>query len=161
MCVYGGGGGGCCIIFLDSELSVYSWEFLQYVFNRCCCYLISPSFSYEVEIFGSKFLALSYLIYCCCAVAKSCSTLCDPMDWSMPGFPVFHYLWEFAQTHVDWVGDAIQPSYPLSPASPFALNISQLQGLFQWVGSSQQVVKVLELQLQHQYFQWIFRVDFL
>ena len=81
------------------------------------------------------------------------------MDCSMPGFPVLHHLPEFVQTHVHWVGDVIQPSYPLSPASPPALNLSQHQGLFQWVGSSHQVAKVLEL--QHQSVQWVFRVDFL
>ena len=74
------------------------------------------------------------------------------------GFPVLHYLPEFAQTHVCWVSDAIQPSPPLSPPSPLALSLSQHRGLFQWVGSLHQVAKVLELQLQHQSFQWIFRV---
>ena len=82
------------------------------------------------------------------------------MDCSMPGFPVLHYLPEFAQTHVPWVGDDIQPSHPLPPPSPFAFNLSQDQGLFQWVRSLSQVAKVLELQLQHQSFLWIFRVDF-
>ena len=73
---------------------------------------------------------------CCCSVTKSCLTLCDPMDYSMPGFPVLHYLLEFAQIHGHWVDDAIQPSHPLSsPFSP-ALNIFQHQGLFQRVGSS-------------------------
>ena len=62
------------------------------------------------------------------SVAKSCLTLCNPMDCSMPGFPVFHYLLEFAQIHVHWVGDAIQPSHPPSPPSPPALNLSQHQG---------------------------------
>ena len=99
--------------------------------------------------------------FCCCSVAKSCLTLCDLMNCSMPGFPVPHHLLEFAQTHSHWVGDAIQPSHPLSSPSPPALNLSQDQGLFQCVGSLHQVTKVLELQLQHQYFQWIFRVDFL
>ena len=82
--------------------------------------------------------------------------LCDPKDCNTPGFPVLHYLPEFAQTHVHWVDDAIQPSHPLLPTSP-ALNLSQNQGLFQWVGSSHQIAKVLEL--QHQSFQWIFRID--
>ena len=82
--------------------------------------------------------------------------LCDPKDCNTPGFPVLHYLPEFAQTHVHWVDDAIQPSHPLLPTSP-ALNFSQNQGLFQWVGSLHQVAKVLEL--QHQSFQWIFRID--
>ena len=86
--------------------------------------------------------------------------LCNPKDCSTPGFPVHHCLPEFAQTHVHWVDNAMQPSHPLSPPSP-ALNLSQLQGLFQEVGSSHQVVKVLELQFQHQFFQWIFRTDFL
>ena len=66
----------------------------------------------------------------------------------------------FAQTHAHWVGDAIQSSHPLSPSSPPALNFSQHQGLFKWV-SSHQVAKVLELQLQHQSFQWIVMIDFL
>ena len=92
-------------------------------------------------------------------VAQSCPTLCGPMDCSMPGFPVLHHLPELAQTHVHWVGDAIQPSHPLSSPSPPAFYLSQ--HLFQWVGSPHQVVKVLKLQLQHQSWQWIFRVDFL
>ena len=98
--------------------------------------------------------------YCCCSVAQSCLTLWDPMDCSTPGLPVLHHLLDLAQTHVQWVSDAIQPSHPLFPPSP-ALNLSQHQGLFQWISSSHQVAKVLELQLQHQSFQWIFRVDFL
>ena len=64
-------------------------------------------------------------------------------------------------THVHWVGDAIQPSHPLSSPSPPAFNLSQRQGLFQWISSSHQVAKVLQFQLQHQSFQWIFRIDFL
>ena len=58
-------------------------------------------------------------------------------------------------------GDTIQLSHPLSPSSPSAFNLSQHQGLFQWVGCSHQVAKVLELQLQHQSFQWVFTIDFL
>ena len=82
------------------------------------------------------------------------------MDCSMPGFPVLHHLLKLAQIHVHWLSDAIQPSHPLSSPSP-AFNLSQHQGLFQWVGSSHQMAKVLELQLQYQSFQWIFRDDFL
>ena len=88
----------------------------------------------------------------CCSVTKSCLTLCDPMDCNTPGFPVLHQLLEFTQTHVHWVGDAIQPSHLLP--SP-----SQHQCHFQRVSSLHQVAKVLEL--QYQSFQWIFRVDFL
>ena len=95
-----------------------------------------------------------------CSVAQSCWTLCYPKDCSMPGFPVLHYLPEFAQIHVHWVEDAIQPTHLLSPPSPPALHLSQHQGLFQWVNSSHEVARVLEFQLQHQSFQWICRVDF-
>ena len=80
------------------------------------------------------------------SVTQSCPTLCDPMDSSTPGLPIHHQLPESTQTHVHWVGDAIQPSHPLSSPSP-ALNLSQHQGLFQWVNSSHQVAKVLEFQL--------------
>ena len=78
--------------------------------------------------------------------------LCNPMDCSTPGFPVLHQLLELAQTHVHWVGDAIQPSYPLSSPSPPVFSLSQHQGLFQWVSSLHQVAKVSEFQFQHQSF---------
>ena len=73
------------------------------------------------------------------------------MDCSTPGFLALHYLPEFAQTCVHWASDIIQPSHPLSLPSPPALNFPQHQDLFQWVGPSHQVAKVLEL--QHQSFQ--------
>ena len=92
---------------------------------------------------------------------QSCPTLCDLMDCSTTGLPVHHQLPESTQTHIHWVGDAIQPLHPLlSPFLP-ALNLSQHQGLFKWVSSSHQVANVLEFQPQHQSFQWIFRTDFL
>ena len=78
--------------------------------------------------------------------------LCNPLDCSTPVFPVFQHLLELAQTHIRQVGDAIQPSHPLLSPSPLTFNISQQEGLFQWVSSSHQVAKVLELQLQHQFF---------
>ena len=102
-----------------------------------------------------------YLHQSVCSVAQSCPTLCDPMDCSTPGWPFHHQLPEFAQTHIHWVNDVIQPSHPLLSASPAAFNLSHHHGLFQWVSSLHQVAKVLELQLQHQSFQWIFRTDFL
>ena len=95
------------------------------------------------------------------SVTQSCPTLCDLMDCSTPGLPIHHQFLEFTQTHVHWTSDAIQPSHPLSSLSPPAFNLSQYQGLSQWVSSSHQVAKVLEYQLQHQSFQWIFRTDFL
>ena len=88
----------------------------------------------------------------CCSVTQSCLNLCDPMDYSMPGFPVHHQLLELAQTHLHQVGDTIQLFHSLLSPSPPALNPSQHQDLFQWVSSSHQVAKVLELQLQHQFF---------
>ena len=93
------------------------------------------------------------------SATQSCPTHCDPMDCSTPGFPVLHHFPELAQTYVHWVDEAIQPSCPPLSPSPPAFNLSQHQGLFQWVGSLHQVAKVLELQLQHQSFQWIFRVE--
>ena len=94
------------------------------------------------------------------SVTQSCLTLCNPMDCSMPGLPVHQQLPEFTQVHVHWVSEAIQPSHTLSSSSP-APNPSQHQCLFQWVSPSNQAAKVLEFQLQHQSFQWIFRTDFL
>ena len=85
----------------------------------------------------------------------------QPHGLQQPGFPVYHQLPELAQTHVHWVGDAIQPSHPLSSHSLPDFNLSQHQGLFHWASSSYQVAKILEFQLQHQSFQWIFRTDFL
>ena len=64
---------------------------------------------------------------CCCSVVQSCLILCDPMDYSMPGFPVLHHLSELAQTHVYWVGDAIQPFHLLLSSSPPAFSLSQLR----------------------------------
>ena len=95
------------------------------------------------------------------SVSQSCLTLCNPMNCSMPGFPVHHQLPEFTQTHVHPVGDAIQPSYPLSSPSPPAPKPFQHQGLLQWVNTLHEVAKVLEFELQHQSFQWTPRTDLL
>ena len=95
------------------------------------------------------------------SVAQLCPTLCDPMNRSMPGLPVYHQLPEFTQTHVHQVGDAIQPSHPLLSSSPPAPNSSEHQSLFQWINSSHEVAKVLEFQLQHHSFQRNPRADLL
>ena len=108
------------------------------------------------QFFSNNLIRIS--LGCCFTVAKSFSTLSDPMEYNTPGFSVLHYLPEFAQTHVHQVGDAIQPSHPLLSRSP-TFNLSQHQDLFQWVCSSHQMAKVLEL--KHESFQWIFRTDFL
>ena len=93
-------------------------------------------------------------------VIQSCLTLCNHMDCSVPGFSVHYQLPELIQIHVHWASDTIQPSHPLSSPFPPAFNLAQHQGLFEWVSSSHQVATVLEFQLKHQSFQWIFRVDF-
>ena len=100
-------------------------------------------------------------MYLFSSVAQSCPTRCYPMNHSTPGPPVHHQLPEFNQTHVHWVGDAIQPSHPLLSPSPSAPNPSQYQGLFQWVNSPHEVHKVLEFQLQLQSFQWTPRTGLL
>ena len=81
------------------------------------------------------------------------------MNCNTPGFPVLHSPPELAQTHVHRVCDAIQPSHPLSSPFPPAFDLPQHQGLFPWVSSSHQVVKVVELHLQHRCFQWLFSVS--
>ena len=99
------------------------------------------------------YLSFVYKVRSVSSVAQLCPTLCDPMNRSAPGLSVHHQLLEFTQTRVHQVGDAIQPSHPLSSPFPPAPNPSQHQGLFQWVNSSHEVAKVLEFQLQHQSFQ--------
>ena len=98
-------------------------------------------FAYYVKIPGQELgeygpmLRIIMWSCCYCSFTKSCLTLCDRMDCNTPGFPVLHHLPEFAQTHVHWVDDAIQPSHSLLSPSPLAFNLSQNQGLFQWVAS--------------------------
>ena len=99
---------------------------------------------------------------CCCRSVSVMSDSLWPHELQHAGLPCYSLSPRYAQTHVHWLSDAIQPSHCLSLLSPPpAFNLSQHQGLFQWAGSSHQVTKVLELQRQHQSFQWIFRADFL
>ena len=125
--------------------------------------LILPSYLrlefVRLSWFNKSFYKILISFFECFSITKLCLTVCNIMNCSRPGFPVLHYLPEFVQTQVHWVSDAIQPSHPLSRPSSLALSLSQHQGLFHWVGTSHQVAKVLELQLQHQSFQWIFRDD--
>ena len=88
-----------------------------------------------------------YIILYVVVQSPSHVRLCDHTDCSTPGLPVPHHLLEFAQVHVHYIGDAVQPSHPLMPSSPSALNLSQHQGLFQWVICSHQMTKILECQL--------------
>ena len=131
---------------------------LTSVYNMFIAVTVSPCLNILIQ---TKLVSVQSLWLFSSVVAQSCPTLCDPMDCSMPGFPVHHQLLELAQTLVQPVNDAIPPSHPLSSPSPPALNLSQHQGLFQCVSSSHQVAKVLEFRLQHQSCQWIFRTDFL
>ena len=129
----------------------------------------SPSFKYKIRK-SEKILCLypgikkkkkAFCLNLCCSVAQSWPTLCGPTDCSTPAFSVLHHLPEPAQTHVHWVSDAIQPSHPVIPFSSRLQSFPASGSFFQWVSSSNQVAKVLALQLQHQSFQWIFRIDFL
>ena len=107
-----------------------------------------------VQFFQHHFLKLLSFLHCISWLLwhrfrsdQSCPTLCNPMNRSTPGLPVYHQLLEFTQTHVHRVSDAIQPSHPLSSPSPPAPNPCQHQSLFQWVNSLHEVAKVLEFQL--------------
>ena len=131
--------------------------------------LISHKFLQITLCTESKCISNTFYIYsfffnfcifcCCCSVAKSCLTLCDSMDCNDSGFSVPHHLPKFAQVHVHCISDALHPS-PLMPSTPSALNLFYHQRLFQWVSCLHQMIKILDLQLQHQSFQWVFRVDF-
>ena len=144
-----------------------SWRFLslkvlfqdQYSLNIVLWILRSICKIYCICLWFSELYSTSFQFSSVQSLSRV--QLCNPMNRSMPGLPVHHHLPEFTQTHVHRVGDAIQPSHPLSSPFPSALNPSQHQSLFQWISSSHQVAKVLEFQLQHQSFQWIFRTDFL
>ena len=128
-------------------LSGYLWvEWLGQLVNLCLTFketTISQSGCAVLHLISNVPISPTLVIVQFSSVAQSCPTLCDPMNHSTPGLPVHHQLPESTQTHVHWVGDAIQPSHPLSSPSPPALNLSQHQGLFQWVSSSRQVAKGL------------------
>ena len=141
----------------------YFFSFCQVYFKAMFCYLcwilMSVCLLRVHLIMIMKIPSLIQLVFS--SVQFSCSVVSDSL-WlhglQHARLPCPSPNPEFTQTHVHWVSDAIQPSHPLSPPSPPALNLSQHQGLFWWVGSSHQVAQVLEL--QHQSFQWIFRVEY-
>ena len=135
-------------IWIFKKLLLLLLFFWLYNIVLVCIWILKSDYRFFYSVQFSSFTQL-------------CLTFCDPMDCSTPGFPVHYQLPELAKTHVYWVGDAIQSSHPLLSPSPPVFNLSQHQGLFQWVSSSHQVAKVLGLQLQHQSFQLIFRTDFL
>ena len=126
---------------MNSRKTFLMFNFLQMLRpNKCSCFELHIQFS---------------------SVIQSCLTLCDPHELQHARPPCPSPTPRVHPNHVNWVNDAIQPSHRLSSSSPPALNLSQHQGLFKWVSSSHQVAKVLEFQLQHQSFQWIFRTDLL
>ena len=133
-----------CIIFIALMLSILGITLTLPCDIILLTYCWIQFASILLRIFASMFIKDQFS-----SVAQSWTTLCDPMNCSTLGFPVHHQFPKLTQTHVHWVGDAIQPSHPLSSPSPPAFNLSQHQGLFKWVSSSHQVPKVLEFQLQH------------
>ena len=139
-------------ILWDSCMNLSSWEIILKATPRVLSSASQLQTKIKVVIefhSGSSQWRHTGLLYSLfSSVQFSCSVVSDslrPHDHSMPGFPVHHQLLGFAQTHVHRVGDAIQPSHPLLSPSPPAFNLSQHQGLFQWVSFSHQVAKVLEL----------------
>ena len=135
--------------------SNYGFALLNFAIWYCKTFL--NKCGYVIHHFNMHSLLYCFLLWLIqfSSVAQLCPTPCEPMDCSIPGSPVHHQFLEFTQTQVHWVSDAIQPIHPST------FNLSQHQRLFKWVSSSNQVAKVLRLQLQHQSFQWIFRTDFL
>ena len=132
---------------------------LSKILNLIASYVLVKNASLWIRTLGLWWSNSTCLGFQFSSVTQLCLTLCHPMNHSTPGLPVHCQLPEFTQTHVHRVGDAIQPSHPLSSPSPPAPNPSQHQSLFQWVNSSHEVAKVLEFQLQHQSFQWTPRTD--
>ena len=125
-------------------IKFYPWQ--------CVCFSATPAgrptLSFPLCVHSLFSMSVSHSVQFS-SVTQSCPTLCDPMNRSTPGLPVHHQLPESTQTHVHWVGDAIQPSHPLSSPSLPDLNLSQHHSLLKWVSSLQKVAKVLEFQLQH------------
>ena len=157
MCVFGGWWKGEEV----SQLPIHNINLLKLHHKFCSGFPFHQSERGSGIHHGSSEEGLLRSSSSCCSVTQSCPTLSNSMDYSPPGFPVLHHLLKLAQTHVHWVSGAIQPSHPLSLHSPPAFNLPRHQGLCQWAGSLDKVAKVMELQLQHQSFQWIFRDDFL
>jgi len=137
-----------CLKMIYNYFAHYKIFFLNYVIH----FSIYENFEHLLCLLLYNWVQFSHSVM---------SDFCDTIDCSMPVFLVHHQLPELAQTHIHWVGDAIQPSHSLSSPYTPAFNLSQHQGLLQWVSSLNQVAKVLELQLQHQSLQWICRTDFI
>ena len=136
-------------------LHISSWLFYQLLFLG---HHSSEKFCLRKTLI--QIISYSYIIIVVHLLTFVSSSLLPPCTAAHQG-PLPFTLLEFSQIHVHWVSDANSPSLPSPPSSLFAFNRSQHQGLLQWVDFSQLVARVLELELQHQSFQWIFTVDFL
>ena len=134
-----------CIAISFSRGSSIPWD------RICVSYIVGGFFITEPPVNPTQFSSVQ--------LSHSVVSDYDIMDCSTPGFPVHYQLPELMQTHIHWLGGAIQPSHPLPSLSPAALNPSQDQSFFQWINLLHQLTKVLKL--QHQFLQWIFRIDFL
>ena len=132
---------GSPVNFLFQECNKFTYDFAEEI-RRQSFGALTPGYDLMARL---RYIFI-YIYKISSVQSLSRVRLCDPMNHSIPGLPVHHQLPELAQTHVRWVGDAIQPSPLLSPSPP-AFNLSQHQGLFQWVSSLHQVAKVLEFQL--------------
>ena len=134
---------------LWEEMSSEAKAFRKVLVTQCAFITSRVLWIFGLQSFPVCKLKIIAAFQCCQfrSVGQSYPTLCDPMNRSTSGLAVHHQLPEFTQTHVPWVGDAIQPSHPLSSPSPPAPNPSQHHRLFQWVNSSHEVAKVLEFQL--------------
>ena len=145
-----------CVMSLSSHTAFIPTISYTYPFWPFPEILVHSIYLSSIYMYNTRFTLLTnfkmynMLLLSCFSVTQLCLTLCSSMDCCTPGFFVRHYLSEFVQTHAHWVDGAIQPSHPLLPPFSPALNLSQHQGVFQWVSSSHQVTRVLQLQLQHQ-----------
>ena len=138
----------------------------MYYFSFSYCTKYDLHIAHEIVVISMNIAFHSFTSFQFSLVTQSCPTFCDSRDCSTPGLPIQHQFLEVTQTHVHWVGDAVQLSHLLLSPLPSTFNLSQQHGLFKWISSSHQGAKVLEFQLQHQSFQWIsglisFRMDWL
>ena len=143
----------------------FTYKVIKNVISKAVVYYMVVTIAQIFPILSALTLSIRHVtLYVVVVQSLSCALL-FATPWTAAGLvSLSSTISQSAQTHAHWVRDAIQPSHPLLSSSPPALNLYQYQGLFQWVGSLHQVVKGLELQLQHQSFQWVCgwqRIDFL
>ena len=139
------------LILRHKNIDLFALYYLWVCIPNINMYLLNKN----IYVLNTRYKYICAYMYMHTAVqSPSHGWLCDPIDCSMSGLPVPH------QVLVHCIGDAVQPYHPLKPSSPSAFSLYKHQGLFQWVGCSHQMTKILELQLQYQFFQWVFRIKF-